>query len=272
MAPVCLPNVFLQPFLLIMNVNVLNYPGNFFAILNQKRGNSMLFDGKHKKFDNSAALFFQNDPQRFAIFLTEKPCKTVRFAPVSELKLAEARNILTTAYRICQKEVYEGDASVSSGWLLDNFYLLEGTIDRLMINLNKRHFCKVTLIEGVIRSYYIAQALVEFTQGRLDEGVIENFIGAYCVNRPLKMQEIWVMPQMLETALIHFGSSVAADMISQYRQRNEAEKLIRLIRNEPKRRKETIAQAANHNLLGEPSYLEKLIAKAGKRRGKKNWL
>ncbi|MHB1315925.1 MAG: GH36-type glycosyl hydrolase domain-containing protein [Christensenellales bacterium] len=219
----------------------------------------MLFEGKQEKRDNGAVLFYQNDPQRYARWLSEKACKTVRWIPVSTVRLTEARNTLTSAYRISQKEVFEGDASLSFSWLLDNFYLLEGTIDRLALSLKKRYFQKITVIEGVPRPYFLATALVEFTQGRLEEAVMESFLAAYCQERPLRMREIWAMPQMLETALIHFGASVASDMIKQYKQRNDAEKAVRQIINEPKKRKELIEQVVKSNLLCEPSFLEKLI-------------
>ena len=220
----------------------------------------MLFEGKQEKRDNGAVLFWQNDPQRYACWLAEtKAFKTVRWAPVSILKLGEIRNILTSAYRIAQREMFEGDASLSSGWLLDNYYLLEGTIDRLVVGLDKHFFRRTAVLDGVPRSYYLASALVDFTQGRLDETVMETFLDAYCQERPLRMREIWVMPQMLEAALIHFGAKIARDMIKQYKQRCEAEKAVRFIANDTKKRQEFIEQVIRSNFLSEPSYLEKLI-------------
>lgn len=91
----------------------------------------------------------------------------------------------------------------ASGWLLDNFYLIEE-----QILLARRHFPKEYSrelpcgITGLPRVYEIVLELISHVDAQVDAESLDAFISAFQKITPLKLGELWAIPIMLRLGLI----------------------------------------------------------------------
>ncbi len=97
--------------------------------------------------------------------------------------------------------------SPATEWLLDNSYLVEEQVRDVRTNLPGdfgRELPRLTAgpYAGYPRTYELAVRLVEHTDARLEEDIIEAFVTAFQEKTPLTMGEIWAVPLMLRIALV----------------------------------------------------------------------
>ncbi|MBU3154285.1 GH36-type glycosyl hydrolase domain-containing protein [Clostridium estertheticum] len=113
-------------------------------------------------------------------------------------------------------------------WLLDNLYLIEKEYKSIKYNMPQTYYKDLPVIyKGVIkgypRVYHIAIEIVSHTDGRMDEHVIEDFIGAYQKNAVLTSGELWAIPIMLRIALIQNISKITEKIVKAEEDKKEAE-------------------------------------------------
>lgn len=179
--------------------------------------------------------------------------------PLNSLK--EDYEVISKAFDILTESVTKNVSIQPAGeWLLDNFYVIEEQYNSILNDLKIREYTKLPSVEGEARIYLIAKELVKFTDGNINEDIIESFINAYSSKRALTMDEIWKLPLMIRIALIKHIKEVSDKIIKSQLEKFKVESILeRLVTN-----KEVSAQKfreyRNVNLNGEIlSYVEYMI-------------
>ena len=189
--------------------------------------------------------------------------------PVNSLK--EDYEVISKAFDILTESVSKNVSIQPAGeWLLDNFYIIEEQYNSILNDLKLKEYTKLPSVEGEARIFLISKELVNFTDGNINEDIIESFINAYSSKRALMMDEIWELPLMIRIALIKHIREVSDKIIKSQLEKFKVESILeRLVTN-----KEVSAQKfreyRNVNLNGEIlSYVEYMIYSLKKLR--KRW-
>jgi cyclic beta-1,2-glucan synthetase len=111
----------------------------------------------------------------------------------------------------------EQSISLIAEWLLDNAYAIRRHSADVSRNLSKRFYDVLPVLEsgthaGDPRIYELALELVNHTEGEVTEGDLVAFVQAYQEVTPLTIGELWVLPLMLEIALIEQLSRLAIEV------------------------------------------------------------
>ncbi|HUH29918.1 MAG TPA: glucoamylase family protein, partial [Rhodanobacter sp.] len=112
-------------------------------------------------------------------------------------------------------------------WLLDNFYLIEEQIRIARRHLPKGYSHELPRLDngpsaGLPRVYDLALEVISHGDGRVDTVGLGRFVRAYQTIAPLKLGELWAVPIMLRLALIENLRRVAARVMLDWGDRNEA--------------------------------------------------
>ena len=112
----------------------------------------------------------------------------------------------------------------SAEWLLDNFYMVEEQSKQIQQQLpnNLKEF--PLLESGIPRIYAIAEDMVSYTDGRLDEDILIEYLREYQTITPLTSGELWIAPLMIKIALIKKIREIAVHMVELQKQKNEGSK------------------------------------------------
>jgi cyclic beta-1,2-glucan synthetase len=129
---------------------------------------------------------------------------------------------LTAASRLEQKSTPAAD------WILDNEYILEGNARDVLLNLPRSFYRQLPALasepnRGLPCIYDLAKNLISHTELRLDRENVLAFIEAYQSVRPLRIAELWAIPQMLRIALIESIQSLAITALADLRERQLAD-------------------------------------------------
>lgn len=97
----------------------------------------------------------------------------------------------------------------SAEWLLDNMYILQGSIEDIQLNLTKKYYKNLPKMaagpfKGLPRIYVLASELVKHTTGRLTEEAVVVFLKSCQIRYPLTIGELWAFPLMLRYRLIEW--------------------------------------------------------------------
>lgn len=111
--------------------------------------------------------------------------------------------------QIADAEYIEQTIPSSAEWLLDNMYLVEGSIEDVKLNMPKKYQKKLPKLShgslaGLPRIYAVAIECVKNTVGRLTGENITHFLNRYQINHPLTIGELWAFPLMLRLRLIEW--------------------------------------------------------------------
>lgn len=123
-------------------------------------------------------------------------------------RLKKSKKLITEIHQeLTDLDQLEQSITLSVEWLLDNFYLIRGHIDDVLLNLPKNYYRELPKIlsgpnKGLPRVYTIAMKLIEVTGGKLTQTNIIRFLKSYQEISPLNIGELWAMPLMLRLALI----------------------------------------------------------------------
>jgi cyclic beta-1,2-glucan synthetase len=164
----------------------------------------------------------------------------------SEKVISQIRDDLDAASRL------ELGISPSAEWILDNAYIIQGHIDDVRLNLPRRFYHELPVLdtpdhggadeaplEAAPRAYTLASEMVLHTDGRLDRANITEFLEAYQSVEQLTIGELWAMPSMLRIALTDRIRSLAIQASLRLRQREEgdfwAHRLATTVRRDPNR-------------------------------------
>jgi cyclic beta-1,2-glucan synthetase len=112
-------------------------------------------------------------------------------------------------------------------WLLDNEYVIEGNARNVLLNLPKRYYRQLPALtkepdQQFPRVYDLARELVSHVDLRLDRENILEFIAAYQSVEQLSIGELWVVPQMLRTALMEGVQQIAGRLQTELSERGVA--------------------------------------------------
>ena len=161
-----------------------------------------------------------------------------------EREIDRIRRDLDTALRL------ELGVSPSAEWILDNGYIIQGHIDDVRLNLPRRFYHELPLLdtldqvgtdgasaEAEPRAYKLASEMVLHTDGRLDRSNITEFLETYQSVEQLSIGELWAMPIMLRIALIDRIRILGEQVALRLRQREQgdfwAHRLVSTVRRDP---------------------------------------
>jgi len=112
-------------------------------------------------------------------------------------------------YDVAEAEIIEQTLTLSAEWLLDNSYVIQGSIEEIQRNLSKKFYRQLPKIskgrlKGLPRIYAIAIEIVNGTAGKLNRENISQFCTSYQTIHPLTIGELWALPLMLRLRLIEW--------------------------------------------------------------------
>jgi cyclic beta-1,2-glucan synthetase len=122
-------------------------------------------------------------------------------------RLEETRRILEAARDRLTSVEEEVDVGPAGEWFLDNYHVLREHIREVRDGLPKGYYRELPelasgQLAGYPRVYEIAIALISHTEGRIDIGNVDLFVGAFQEVAPLSIGELWAIPAMLRLGLI----------------------------------------------------------------------
>ena len=139
---------------------------------------------------------------------------------------------ITSVYKSLNADSKNSSAfSPAAEWLLDNFYIVEEQVKiirRDLINHKKNSLgmLKTGYLKGFPRVYAVALELVAHLDGKLEDNTMGIFLKAYQSQNALTMSELWILPLMLETALIENIRMICEKIIDSYVERQKVEWLM----------------------------------------------
>lgn len=145
---------------------------------------------------------------------------------------------------IADAEYIEQTVPSSAEWLLDNMYVLEGSMEDVKQNLSKKYYKELPKIDtgtlaGLPRIYALAIELVKNTAGALNRENIVAFLESYQQQHPLTIGELWAFPLMLRFRLIEWLEFLAIRVDNRMREGEFASfwgnRLLSAIHHEPNR-------------------------------------
>lgn len=124
---------------------------------------------------------------------------------------------------ISDAEYVEQKIPSSAEWLLDNMYVIEGSIEDVRLNLPKKYYKTLPKIlngplKGLPRIYALAIELVKDTTGNLTRENIITFLDSYQIDNPLTIGELWAFPLMLRLRLIEWLEYLAINVDNHMRE------------------------------------------------------
>ncbi len=132
-----------------------------------------------------------------------------RWRPARLLRrLDETRRILDDAHaRLADASDLEVDVGPAGEWLLDNFHVVQEHIREVRESLPRGYYRELPelvggTLSGYPRVYELAITLISHTEGRIDLGNVDLFVGAFQEIAPLSIGELWAMPAMLRLGLL----------------------------------------------------------------------
>lgn len=119
---------------------------------------------------------------------------------------------------------------MGSEWLLDNFYIIEQEIKKMLQNtcdISAKDLNIITEgeLKGYPRIFAVALELVSHTDGRIDKEQMEDFINSYQSVSILNMSELWSLNIMIKLAIIEKIRNSCKKIMESEAQWKEAEQL-----------------------------------------------
>jgi cyclic beta-1,2-glucan synthetase len=162
----------------------------------------------------------------------------------------------------------EQSLSPAAEWLLDNQYIVEGNVRKVLLNLPRRFYRQLPALSGepereLLRVISLARELVSHSDLRLGQENILAFIAAYQRVIPLSIGELWAVPQMLRTALMEGIQQIAVRTRTELRERGIANlwanRLIAVNRRDPQQIFSILAELTQTQPSPSPHFASQLI-------------
>lgn len=148
---------------------------------------------------------------------------------------------ITKTYELLNEHLKLGINIHQAGeWLLDNYYVIEETVQDVRKNLPLKKYTNFIGIssgkyKGYARIYILAQEIVGFTDGILKAKDLEEYIASYQKKKTLNMQEIWDINLFFKIALIERIKDVCVKIYISQMQKVKVESILeRLVENKSK--------------------------------------
>jgi cyclic beta-1,2-glucan synthetase len=156
----------------------------------------------------------------------------------------------------------------SAEWLLDNMYVLQGSLEDIKLNLSKKYYKTLPKIasgplKGIPRIYVIASELVKHASGRLTREAVTVFLESYQTRYPLTIGELWAFPLMLRYRLIEWVEFLALRVDGRMREGEFASywgnRLLYATRHEPERISVFLEELAEEQTSFSGHFAEELL-------------
>ena len=148
------------------------------------------------------------------------------------IRLDENFNFITKTYEILSKHLKMGITIHPAGeWLLDNYYIIEETYHGIKKSLTKKKYMNFLgisngMYKGYARIYVLASEIIAYTDGNIDEQILEKLLKSYQKKKTLNMEEIWNIGIFFEISLIEKIRGVCEKIYSSQIQKYKAESII----------------------------------------------
>ncbi len=153
-------------------------------------------------------------------------------------------------------------------WILDNQYIIDGSIRDVQQNLSRRFYRELPVLSderhrGLPRVYGLARQIVSDTGLRLDRDTIVAFVEAYQSADTLSTAELWAIPQMLRLALVEGIVALASRGLTELRDREIADywanRLITAGRRDPNHLFPMMAELTDRHVSPSPHFAFQLL-------------
>lgn len=183
--------------------------------------------------------------------------------------IKKCNSLLVQSYKAISEDIrLRTNVVPAAEWFVDNFYIVEEHMKEIRYNLSRKHLKTLPILtgeglQGVIRVYAVANAIVDWTDGRLDRDNICEFLAAYQEETLLTMSELWAMPTMIKIVLIDIIKDKALDIVNiqemQKKGEEWAHKLLRAYNISQSQLDNVLA--AHDKMLSslQPAYIERLL-------------
>lgn len=186
---------------------------------NVKSGHPLTYLIRPEKLREDKTISFTKEPlseealKKFAIE-SAKTKHLIKGGGSSRVPLLERLKRSQEIINFLRHDVAEGEhieqaMTLSAEWLLDNTYVIQGSIEEIQKNLPKKFYKELPKIpegpmEGLPRCYAVAIDLINGTAGKLTRRNICDFLLSYQTVSPLTIGELWALPLMLRIRLIEW--------------------------------------------------------------------
>ena len=115
---------------------------------------------------------------------------------------------ITKTYEILNEHIKLGITIHPAGeWLLDNYYIIEETVKNIAKELTLKKYTNLIGLEndtyqGFARAYVLACEIIAYTDNKIEEDVLKDYLIAYQNKKTLSMEEIWNIKSFLQIAMI----------------------------------------------------------------------
>lgn len=270
--------VLIDEILIIMEVNRLDVREVLTILRQVKSGHPMTFLLRSPLFEKSNVTI-PTEPMTLemlhqeAMILADSLQKVSQGGDKSQLLMKNfersSEMLHFLQHDIANAEYIEQTMPSSAEWLLDNMYVLEGSIEDVKLNLPKKYYKQLPKIlngtlTGFPRIYALAQEIVKNTAGRLNDENITHFLTGYQVNHPLTIGELWAFPLMLRLRLIEWVEYLAIHVDNRMREGELASfwgnRLLYAARHEPSRLPTFFADLAGEYPALSGHFAEELLS------------
>ena len=154
--------------------------------------------------------------------------------PIPNMK--ENFEVIEEVYHLLNEHIKLGIPIHPAGeWLLDNFYVIEETVQMLEKDMPIKKYKQFPGIsngnyKGFARIYVLATEIVSYTDSKIDAKLVEELLAAYQKKKTLSMDEIWNIGIFIQIALIQnikdICEKIYFSQMQKYRVENILERLV----------------------------------------------
>lgn len=147
-------------------------------------------------------------------------------------RLNENYLFIEKTYILLNEHIKQGiDIHPAGEWLLDNFYIIDETVQRIKKEMPKNKYRELIGIrngnyKGFARIYLLASLIVSFRDNKIDEETLKIALTSYQKQKMLNMEEIWNLWIFLEISLIENIRGVCENIYSSQMQKYKVEEII----------------------------------------------
>jgi len=150
-------------------------------------------------------------------------------------RLKDNYKFIEKTYYMLQDHIKKNiDIYPAAEWLLDNFYIIDECVKKILKNLNLIEYKKLPgisngMYKGFSRIYLLSALTVAYSDGNISEELIKNILDAYQKKKTIQMEEMWKIPVFIEICLIENIRDVCEKIYNSHMQKFKVESIIERI-------------------------------------------
>ncbi len=157
--------------------------------------------------------------------------------PIKRLK--DNCKYISLVYTLLNEHVKIGIPIHPAGeWLLDNFYMIEKSVKTIEKDLSLKKYKNLPGLSqnGFARIFVLTNEIVSYTDGKINQNDLKDYLLAYQTQKNLDMEEIWAIPIFLQINIIEKIRHICERIfISQMEKFKVYNMLKRIIENKPEK-------------------------------------